>query len=88
MADPKSTKLSIREDRPTAISSSAHGSNVDALGFNITFLAARNPKLAVELIKLYAQAQQVKENDPIAPDEDFELFAGEVFKSMPDSSDE
>lgn len=88
MTEAKSTKLSIREDHPTAISSSAYGSNVDALGFNITFLAARNPKLAVELMKLYAQAQQVKEDDPIAPDEDFELFAGEVFKNMPDSSDE
>lgn len=88
MADAKSTKLSIREDRSTAISSSVHGSNVDALGFNITFLAARNLKLAVELMKLYVQAQQVKEDDPIAPDEDLELFAGEVFKNMPDSSDE
>ena len=76
MTEAKSTKLNLREDRPTAISSSAHGSNVEALGFNITFLAARNPKLAVELMKLYAQARQVKEDDPIAPDEDFELFAG------------
>lgn len=88
MADAKSTKLNIREDHPTAISSSVHGSNVDALGFNITFLAARSPKLAIELMKLYAQARQIKEDDPLAPDEDFELFAGEVFKNMPDSSDE
>lgn len=45
MTDAKSTKLNIREDRPTALSSSAHGSNLDAVGFNILFLAARNPSL-------------------------------------------
>lgn len=78
MSDPKSTKLNIREDRPTAIASSAHGSNVNAIGFNLLFLAARNPKLAIEIMKLYAQARQVQENDPRAPDEDYALFADEL----------
>lgn len=80
MSDAKSTKLNIREDRPTAISSSAHGSNLDAIGFNIAFLAARNPRLAVEIIKLYALAHQVQADYPPAPDEDFALFADEVAK--------
>ena len=78
MPDEKTTKLSIREDRPTAISSSAYGSNLDAIGFNIAFLAIRNPKLAVEVLKLYALAAKVNETDPHAPEEDFSIFADEV----------
>lgn len=87
MSDAKSTKLTIREDRPTAISSSAHGSNLDAIGFNIAFLAARNPKLAIEAMKLYALARQVQADDPAAPDEDYALFADEVSKMQIDEHD-
>jgi len=88
MSYTKSTKLNIREDRPTALSSSVHGSNLDAIGFNIAFLAARNPKLAIEIMKLYALAHQVQEDDPSAPDEDFALFADEVAKILADKSEE
>lgn len=87
MSDVKSTKLNIREDRPTAISSSAHDSNLDAIGFNIAFLAARNPKLAVEAMKLYALARQVQADDPAAPDEDYALFADEVSRMQTDKHD-
>lgn len=87
MSEPKSTKLNLREDRPTAISSTAHGSNLDAVGFNLAFLATRNPKLAVEILKLYALAQQVQQDDPQAPDEDFALFADEVTKTIKEKSD-
>ena len=86
MTELKSTKLNIREDRPTALSSSIHGSNLDAIGFNIAFLAARNPKLAIEIMKLYALAYKVQENDPSAPDEDFALFADKVVKILADES--
>ncbi|MGH7157469.1 MAG: hypothetical protein ACREGD_00095 [Candidatus Saccharimonadales bacterium] len=86
MSDAKSTKLNIREDRPTGLASSAHGSNLDAIGFNIAFLATRNPKLAIEVMKLYALAHQVQENDPSVPDEDFALFADEVAKILANTS--
>lgn len=87
MSDPKSTKLNIREDRPTAISSSAHGSNLDAVGFNLVFLAMRSPKLAVEILRLYALAHKVNEDDPKAPDEDYALFADEITKITKEKSD-
>jgi hypothetical protein len=74
MTNAKSTKLNIREDRPTALSSSAHGSNLNAVGFNLNFLASRNPKLAVEILKLYIEAHAVQDNDPKAIEEDFALF--------------
>ena len=84
MSEAKSTKLNIREDRPTGLASSAHGSNVNAVDFNLLFIAARNPKLAVEILKLYAQACEIQENDPKAPEEDFALFADEVEKAFTD----
>ena len=80
MSDAKSTKLTIREDRPTAISSTAHAANLNALGFNIPFIAARNPKLAIEIMKLYALAHKIQDSDPQAPDEDYALFADETQK--------
>ena len=76
----KSTNLTIREDRPTAIGSSAQRSNLDAIGFNLTFLSVRNPKLAIEALKLYARAVKVSENDPSVPEEDIALFATEFAK--------
>lgn len=88
MTEPKATKLNIREDRPTAISSSAHGSNLDAIGFNILFLATRDPKLAIEILKLYALAHKVGEDDPEAPGEDFALFADELQKILSETSDD
>lgn len=88
MSDAKSTKLNVREDRPTAISSSVHGSNLDAIGFNIAFLASRDPKLAIEVMKLYARAHKVQVSDPQAPDEDFALFADEVTRTLTDTRDD
>jgi hypothetical protein len=88
MSDAKSTKLNIREDRPTALSSSVRGSNVDAVGFNLLFIAAHNPKLAVEILKLYAKAHEIQEDDPKAPEEDFALFADAVGKTLIVKSDE
>jgi hypothetical protein len=80
MTNIKSTHLTIREDRPTAIGSSAQRSNLDAIAFNITFLSIRNPKLAIEALKLYARAVKVSENDPSVLEEDIALFATEFAK--------
>ncbi len=88
MSDAKSTKLNIREDRPTALASSAHGSNVDAVGFNLLFIAQRNPKLAIEVLKLYAKAHEIQEDNPAAPEEDFALFANEVGKALTDKQND
>jgi len=87
MNDPRYTKLSIREDKAASISSSVNNANLDAVGFNILFIAMRNPKLALEIMKLYAKASKIKEDDPKAPDEDFSLFADE-FRKLADKSDD
>lgn len=67
----KVTKLAMREDMSTSITSSQHGANLDTVGFNITFILERRPKLAIEILKLYDQARQLRQGDPFAPDEDY-----------------
>lgn len=74
MAAMKTTQLQIRDDRPTAISSAAFGANLNALGFNVDLVARKNPKLGVKLLDDYSDAHGIKESDPDAPSEDFELF--------------
>jgi hypothetical protein len=86
LSDPKSTKLNVRDDRPTAITSSAHGSNIDAIGFNVAFLAARNPKLALSILKLYEEAHSIQASDEQAPEEDFAMFATALNKILADTS--
>ena len=88
MSDLPSIKLQVRSDRPTATASQAYNSKVNALAFNISFIAKYQPKLAVELLQLYAKAHAITENDPEAPDEDYALFAGEVMKMNRDTSKE
>lgn len=61
MSDLPSIKLQVRSDRPTATASQAYNSKVDALAFNISFIAKYQPKLAVELLQLYAKAHAVTE---------------------------
>lgn len=74
MTKPRTTQLQIREDRPTVIASAAHGSADDVLGFNITFIARKNPKIALELMRLYGEAHNITEGDPQTPEEDYALL--------------
>ena len=88
MSDVPSIKIQVRSDRPTATASQAYNSKVDALVFNISFIAKYQPKLAIELLRLYAKAHTITENDPEAPDEDYALFAEAVMKMARDINQE
>ena len=88
MSDLPSIKLQVRSNRPTATASQAYNLKVDALAFNISFIAKYQPKLAIELLRLYAKAYTINENDPEAPDEDYALFAEAVMKMARDISKE
>lgn len=85
MSDTKTTKLTIRADRPTAITSSLKNANLDGMGFNVPFIALYNPRLAIEIIKLYAEARIIRESDPLAPDEDYDLYRHELADHMSES---
>lgn len=74
MPDHKTTNLSVRDDRPSTISSRAQGANINAVGFNLDLIAIHKPKSATELVRLYNEVHDIKATDPKAPDEDFELF--------------
>jgi hypothetical protein len=76
------TKLGIRADMPTAQSSSKAGANTDAIGFNMLFIALRKPALAVELMKLYKEALELKESGPVSPDEDYLLALDGLQKTL------
>lgn len=65
------TKVSVRSDMPTSISSSQHGANLNAVAFNLDFIALRRPQLAVELLRLHREARDLTDETPLAPDEDF-----------------
>ncbi|MGH3494047.1 MAG: hypothetical protein ACRDRL_28500 [Sciscionella sp.] len=67
----KVSKLTIRSDFPTSVSSRVHGANLNAIGFNMAFIAKRRPQLAVELMRLCREAGDLSAETPVAPDEDY-----------------
>lgn len=74
----KVSKLTIRPDRPIGISSIGHGANVDAIGFNLMFIAERKPKLATDLLKLWREASELRPEDPKAHGEDYAAAEAEL----------
>jgi hypothetical protein len=58
---PKVTRLSIRDDQVATVSSSLYGSNLDAAGFNLTFLYRHDPALAQEVLDLLRRVAKVEE---------------------------
>ncbi len=67
----KVTRLILHEDELASLTSSQRGANLDLVGFNLGLLLLRRPVLAVEVLKLYVQAQRVRKDDPAPPAEDF-----------------
>ncbi|MBP7775335.1 MAG: hypothetical protein KA069_01910 [Candidatus Saccharimonas sp.] len=67
------TRITIKSDSPVAISSSALGANINALGFNIDLILSKNPNLAIEIMSLYEKAKNTHADDPAQSDEDFKL---------------
>ena len=67
------THIKIKKDKPTGISSTIHGSNINAIGFNIDFIATKNPNLAISIMRLYKQADSIRVEDDSMPEEDYKL---------------
>lgn len=55
----RSTKITLREDAPTACSSILHGSNLNTVGFNISFINSRNPMLTARIFELFEEARKL-----------------------------
>ncbi len=67
------SRITMKSDNPTAITSTAMGSNVNALAFNLDLIASKNPDLAIAIMELYEQAKRIDSNDPASTDQDFAL---------------
>lgn len=78
MAEEKKSSISIKANKPTGLSSRVYGGNVDAVAFNIDFIASKNPSLAIAILKLYKEASALKEDDPSSPEEDYSLALDEI----------
>jgi hypothetical protein len=55
------TKISVYEDLPTSVSSTAYGANLDCFAFNMGFIANKSPDLARQLMVLYEKCKKLKE---------------------------
>ncbi len=65
------THIKISQDDAARVSSTAQGANINAIVFNLDFLASKNPTIALELMKLYEKAHAISPDDPQYPDEDY-----------------
>lgn len=75
---PKTTKITLRADRATGASSRMYGAHLDTVGFNMEFILLRDPKLAMEVFKLYVKASDIDEAQPQAATEDLRAAAEEM----------
>jgi hypothetical protein len=67
------SRITMKSDNPTAITSTAMGSNVNALAFNLDLIASKNPDLAIAIMELYEQAKSIDSSDSVSTDQDFAL---------------
>jgi hypothetical protein len=74
----KVSKITLHADSAVGISTTGRGANLDTVGFNLTFIAQRDPKLATEVVRLWQQANTLREVDPRAVEEDFVLAETEL----------
>ena len=73
MDDSKTSQVRVNDDSPTGISSKVHGANIDALAFNISLIASKNPALALKILELYNEAHEISPDDPPHPEEDYSI---------------
>lgn len=53
------TKISVYEDMPTSVSSTAFGANLDCFAFNMGYIVKRSPELARQLLTIYKQCKEL-----------------------------
>lgn len=59
MSTGESTRIRVDKDWPTAIASSEHGANLNAIAFNMTLIAQQDPGLAARIVQLYREADRL-----------------------------
>jgi hypothetical protein len=69
----QTSKLAIVSDKPVGMSSSVHGANLDAVGFNMSFIMVRQPQLAAEIMAAFRQTMELSVDDPKVPHADNQM---------------
>lgn len=56
----KTTKVTIRADKPTAMSSTSFNANINSMAFNMDLIDKKDHRLALQIIALYEKAHKLK----------------------------
>lgn len=83
----KKSKLTISEDQFKHITSTLNGANISTLTFNIDLMALYYPNIVIDLLKIYSFLPLFNKNEPIPPDEDFELALTKMLEFMKNDKD-
>jgi hypothetical protein len=83
----KTTKITLREDDPVGGSSTQYRANLDAVGFNLTFIAQHDPRLAIEVIKLWREARDLREASQLPSGEAYALADAELRQLLGEPDD-
>lgn len=73
MNDDKETHIKLKSNKATGIASTTGGANINGIGFNVDFIAEKDPALAVDILNRYEKASALSPSDPEHPDEDAAL---------------
>lgn len=60
------TKVTVRGDYPTSITSVMYGANIDVLAFNHDFIMKRDPALGIQILELYKKARDLADKRPLS----------------------
>lgn len=71
------TRITLKKDKAIGITNSP---NIQGIAFNLSFIASKNPNLAVSILKAYKEASEIRQGDSSQPDEDFSLAFDEIKK--------
>lgn len=63
----KKTTVTIKEDKPVSLASTAYGSKLNVTAFNIDFIAERDPGIVKEIHSIYERVKTISTKPPQYP---------------------
>ena len=82
MRELKNTKITIRQDLPTAVSSSFNGANLNTIGFNIDYIQVRDPLMCVQLMGMFSKASRLSKVEPLDSSDEAFVKASRLTKKI------
>ncbi len=75
-----STRITLKSGKATGITEFPSEADIQGVGFNLGYIASKDPTLAVDILKDYERAKKITQDSPTHPDEDYSLAFEEVKK--------